>query len=426
VITEKKSNFVEKKFNIMKLIYLSIFVFCSSFIHSQSALNILDFYHDSFSDRNAKIITANARVGDYNYHSNIGGISFQAVASPVRSIDERDISLDFANNELIVKIGNKAYYPNLPYWQLAPIVNFTNSSYTVAFSQSGDTIGNKEAQCKFHPAFLDNLLGLRLFQADLLNLTDILWDIPIDAQRRYLLALSELGFKPTRDPVIHKTLFEKLEAGNFTSFILTDKDVNILFDINESGPVFFGKPYYYFVKMSVDTANIRLIRSQVMNYYKDIETHAKILLKNQYTSDLNPQTNLKGLRDVLEKNKQEGIFNPYSMHFIEDAISKLESLNKMTDAEIGIQFIVLDDYSESFKPYWDLLKKFNPLVYSAVENTAHWSAFFRFVKKVNPNNWSLFVRKVENYGDWDAPNIITPTSTEINYFRFFEERDMRK
>ena len=408
----------------LKATSLTTLIFCSSFIYSQSALNILDLYHDPIPDKNAKVITANARIGDQNFHSKIAGITFQAVASPVRSINEKDISLDFADNNLIVKIGTRTYYPDLPYWQLAPIVNFVNSSFNVAFSQLGDTVGNKEAQCKFHPAFLDNLLGLRLFQADLVNLTDILWDIPIDAQRNYMLAQSEKGFMPFRDPNIHRRIYEKLETGSFSSFTLTDKDVKVIFDVNESELIFTGKPYYYFVKTKIDTANVRSIRSQLINNYNEIDANAKILLKEQYSSDLSSRTNLKGLLEVL-KNKKEGIFNPYTMFNIEKALSNIDSLNRLTDAQIGIQFQTLDDFTESFKSYWDLLKIYNPLVYSAVENTAYWSAFFRFIRKVNPNNWSIFVRKVENDGRWDAPTIKTPTSTEINYFRYFEEKEKK-
>ena len=409
----------------LKVMSLTSLIFYSSFVYSQSALNILDLYHDPFPDKNAKVITANARIGDNNFHAKIAGISFQAVASPVRSINERDISLDFADNSLIVKIGTRTYYPDLPYWQLAPIVNFVNSSFDVAFSQLGDTVGNKQAQCKFHPAFLDNLLGLRLFQADLLNLTDILWDIPIDAQRNYMLAQSEGGLVPFRDPNIHRRIYEKLETGSFSSFTLTDKDVKIIFDVNESELIFSGNPYYYFVKNKADTTNVRLIRSQLINCYNEIDANAKILLKDKYSSDLSSRTNLKGLLEVLNKNNKGGIFNPYTMYSIEKALSNLDSLNRLTDAQIGIQFQILNDFSESFKPYWDLLKIYNPLVYTAVENTAHWSAFFRLIRKVNPNNWSMFVRKIENEGRWDAPTVRTPTSTEINYFRFFEEKEKK-
>jgi len=408
---------------ILKGICLTGFIFCSSIVYSQSALNILDLYHESFPEKKSLTVTANSNTGDYSFYTNRGGISFQAVASPAENINKENISLDFENNRLIVKIGTKTFYPNLPYWQLAPIVNFTNSPYTVVVSQSGNSTGNSEAQCKFHPAFLDNLLGLRLFQADLLNLTDILWDLPIDAQRQYILASSEQKFTPNKDSILYKRIYEKLISGAFTSFVLTDRDVNVVFDIDESGLKFSGKPYYYFMKTALDTANIRTLRTQLLECYSDIETHAKILLKNEYSPALNPRTHLDDLIKALKKNKEKGIFNPYSMYYVEKAIYQLDSLNRLTDDEIGIQFQVLDDFSESFKSYWELLKKYNPPVYSAVENTAQWSAFFRYIRKVNPDNWSLFVKKAGSDGKYDAPAVQTPTDSDINYFRYFGEKE---
>ena len=410
----------------MKGFYLTVLIFCSSLIYSQSAINMLDLYHESFPEKTARVITTNAKIGDYNYHTNVGGISFQAVAAPAEPIKNESVSLDFTDNRLTVQIGRQTFYPDLPFWQLAPIVYFSDSPYTVAVSQLGDTIGNRGAGCRFHPAFLDNLLGLRLFQADLLNLTDILWDLPVDAQRQYILAPSEQPFTPKRDSTLHRSIYEKLATGNrFSSFVLTDKDVNFVFNTGESGLKFSGRPYYYFVKSALDTANIRKLQTQLLECYSDIETQSKILLKDEYTPNLDPRTHLGNLLKALEAHKQEKIFNPYSMYSVTKSLSKLDSLNSLTNAQIGIQFQVMNDYTESFKPYWDSLKKFNPPVYSAVENTAQWAAFFRYVKKTNPENWIQFIKKVETNGRWDAPAVQTPTSSEINYFRYFDERDKK-
>lgn len=298
---------------ISKGIYLLSLIFCSQLIYGQSALNILDFYHETFPEMKARIITTKATVGNYTFHANAGGVSFQAVASPADNLKDKSVSVDFADDRFVVRIGTQNFYPNLPFWQLAPIVNFADSPYTVVVTQMGDTIGKKEAECLFHPAFLDNLLGLRLFQADLLNISDILWDIPMDAQRKPILAASEKPFTPRMDSVIHRTIYEKLTSGEkFTAFALTDKEANIVFDIEGSDLKLSGKPYYYFTKTEIDTANIRQLQVQLDECYKELETHAEVLLKEKYSSALNPRTNLKGLINALSENKQERIFNPYS------------------------------------------------------------------------------------------------------------------
>lgn len=406
-----------------KRFFLMALIFCSSLAYSQSAINILDLYFESFPEKAARTLTANALIGNYTFHSTIGGVSFQAVASPAENLKDQNVSLDFEGNRFAVHVGAKTVYPDLPFWQLVPIVYFANSPYTVAVSELGDTINDKEAQCRFHPAFLDNLLGLRLFQADLLNLTDILWDLPIDAQRNYIVAPSEQPFTPVRDSTLLRKIYEKLAAGDYTSFVLTDKDVPVVFDLDNSGLKFSGNPYYYFTKTEVDTATVSRLQAQALDCYDDIDTHAKLLLKEKFTPELNPRTHLDELKKALSAMKQGNVFNPYSMYAIQKAINKIDSMNRLTDEQIGIRFRVASDYTESFIPYWDLLKKFNPPVYSAVENTSHWAAFFRYVRQANPEKWSQFVKEVESINAWDAPAVQTPTSSDINYFRYFEERE---
>jgi len=411
------------KVGAMKGLFFTILFFSSSFAFSQSAINILDLYHDSFRDSKAYLVTANANIGDYNFHANIGGVSFQAVASPSRQLENRIISLDFEDNQMIIKAGNVVLYSNLPVWQLVPIVKYVNSPYNVAVSQLGDTTRNLGAQIRFHPAFLDNLLGLRLFQADLLNLTDVLWDIPIDSQRRYILAQSEQGFKPFKDKALQRNFYERLKSGDFTTFVLTDMDVNIVFDIDEYGLRFSGKPYYYFLKSAMDSEKVRQIKLKMENCYSEIETNARIILRDKYNSALNPRSNLKGLLEALNKQKKESNVNSTATRNLEKALNDLNALNKTTNAELGVTYQYLREYSESFKSYWESLKKINPLVFAAVENTSKWSAFFRYIKSSNPESWSRFVQKVENNARWDAPSIKTPTYSEINYFRYIEEKE---
>jgi len=114
------------------------------------------------------------------------------------------------------------------------------------------------------------------------------------------------------------------------------------------------------------------------------------------------------------------------MRNVISAISRLDSLNTLSDAQIGIKFAVLNQYSISFNENnWELLKEYNPPVYSAIENIAQWAAFFRYVKKTNPVNWSNFVEKISGRSVKDAPVIDTPTAYEINYFKLIDEQQKK-
>jgi len=394
--------------------------------YGQQSLNIIDLYSDYFLSKQARTIQAKADVGNPSFHGGIGGVAFESVAIPSGNIGNSKISLDYGLDRFSITIGDQTIYPDIPDWQLIPTVAFANSSYQVLFSSLGDTIENREAQCRYHPAFLNTLAGLRIFQVDLLNLPGLLWDLPKDSKGKYILASSEEPFTPKENTMIEQTLYDALSGNGrpFSSYILTDKDANISFDIQGEQLQFAGHPYYLFTENESDANHVNSLRKELEQTYTDIETNAKIFLGKKYTSNLSPRTNLDGLLKVLKANRSDETFNPYAMHDVVSAISRLDSLNSLSDEEIGIKFTVLNRYSATFNENnWELLKQYNPPVYSTAETIARWAAFFRYVKKTNPANWNSFVEKISGRTVGDEPAVDTPTAYEINYFKLLDEHN---
>jgi hypothetical protein len=386
--------------------FLFLFFLSSFFVFGQSSLNRLTFIHNSSLKEQVRTVSERGNAITPSTHSS----SFQAIAFPANNLSNEIISLDYINKQLIVKIGKRTIYPDLPDWQLVPIARFANSSYQSVFSPFGN-INNGEAPYLFHQAFLDNLLGLRLFQANLLNRPDVLWDIPKNENGDYILAKSEGNFIPYKSQSIYEAINKGLQStpNNFTSYLLTDRNVEIIFSIEADQLKFSGHPYYYFIKTKAEPAKATEFSKEIETCYKDIEEAAQVYLKEKYTPELNPRTNLKGLLKVLEENKKNELFDPYSIYYIKKAITKLNELNHLPDEDIKGNSQTLDDFSASFnKRNWDLLKQYNPLVYSAVENTSHWAAFFRYIRLTNPSNWVLFLKKVENTSNISAPVVKTP------------------
>jgi hypothetical protein len=267
---------------------------------------------------------------------------------------------------------------------------------------------------KYHPAFLDNLLGLRLFQANLLIIyPELLGEIPQDEKGNYILAPSEEGLIPPSKPNAYKALFNELKKNNIKldSYILTDRDLEIFFDIDGDNLSFSKNPYYYFSGNKLAPVKENNSQGDLEFYYSEIEKTAKTFLKEKYTPELNPRTNLKGLLKALNDNKKNEIFNPYALHYINECLDKLTVLMLQTpDKEISENSPqAMDNLITSFKNNWDLLKQYNPLVYSEVENISHWSAFFRYVRLLNPDSWASFLNKVEKI-KINAPAVHTPTS----------------
>jgi hypothetical protein len=401
---------------------------CATATYGQQSLNIIDLSSDHLLSKQARTIQARSNVGVYAFHEGIGGVVFESVATPSRTIGNSTISLDYESNRFAVSINNQTVYPNFPDWQLIPTVAFADSPFQVLFSALGNTTDNKEAQCRYHPAFLNTLAGLRLFEADLLNLPNWLWDLPKDAKGEYILAQSEKSYTPQMNEDTEQKLYDDLcgDVKPFSSFILTDKNANISFDIQNKQMLFTGHPYYLFTKNESDLEHVDNLKKELEQIYSDIEANSKIFLGKKYTASLNPRTNLEGLLKVLNANRSEETFNPYPIHRVVSAINQLDSMNRLSDAEIGIRITLLNQYSTDFNENWELLKKYNPPVYSTVENIAQWAAFFKYVKKTNPESWNNFVRKVAGQTVKDAPKVDTPTAYDINYFRLIEESQPSK
>jgi hypothetical protein len=401
------------KYFYSKRIWLVLFLFYSAMIYGQQSLNITDLYSDYFLSRQARTIQEQTNLG-------AGGVAFESIALPSRAIGNSKISLDYESGQFSITVGKQKIYPEIPDWKLIPTAKFADSPYQVLFSSAGDTVNNREAQCRYHPAFLNTFAGLRIFQTDFLNIPGMLWDLPKDSEREYLLAKSEKPFTPRDNKTIEQTLVDDLSGKGrpFSSFILTDRGVNIIFDIQGGQLQFSGHPYYLFSKSESDPAQFDRLKRDLERTYIDIESNSKAFLGRKYTSELNPRTNLAGLLKVLQANRKDESFNPYAFKGVTSALNKLDSLISMSEAGLGVKFTVLNQFSTTFNENnWELLKRYNPPVYSTVEDIARWAAFFRYVKRTNPANWNYFIEKISGRPVNDAPKVDTPTTYEINYFR---------
>jgi hypothetical protein len=391
-----------------KVQILILLILCPLFAYGQSSWGKLHLINNPSLEEQARSLYERATKNNYASRSCL----FQAIAFPVDRLSKTEVSVDYVNNEFVVRIGNRELYPDLPDWQLVPIVRFANNSYQGAFTSSGNTL-NKESQLKYHPAFLDNLLGLRLFQANLLIIyPELLGEIPQDEKGNYILAASEAGLMPPSNPNAYKTLFNELKKNNIKldSYILTDRDLEIFFDIDGDELSFSKNPYYYFSENNVASVGKNNLQEDLEFYYREIEKNAKTFLKEKYTPELNPRTNLKGLLKTLDENKQNEIFNPYIMHYIHDCLDKLSAILLQPNNETSKNSPqAMDDLIALFKNNWALLKLYNPLVYAGVENISHWSAFFRYIRLLNPDNWASFLNKIEKI-KINAPIVQTPTS----------------
>ena len=191
-------------------------------------------------------------LNSYNFVGKVGGVSFEQVANPDTEIEAKAITLSYDQaasdgTRFVVKVGATTLRPKIADWLLIPIVHFADSDFTAATSLFGDGPDSKNSYyIQYHPAFQDTLLGLRLFQADILLMnTRQNRSLP---KRNGHVVLGHGEVLPTNnnenDVLI--ALSQIMGQQQFTSWVLTDTDSPSSFFVQDGEFQVRTFPYYYF------------------------------------------------------------------------------------------------------------------------------------------------------------------------------------
>jgi hypothetical protein len=121
-------------------------------------------------------------LGSGVYLSSVGGIAFDQVAKPQGRLAVDSLELEYDRSQpdgsrlTVVLNGRGCPARGLPDWQLLPIACYADTSYFGVVTLFGEPAGgqprptNVEYVVSYHPAFEGTLLGLRLFQGDIMLL----------------------------------------------------------------------------------------------------------------------------------------------------------------------------------------------------------------------------------------------------------------
>lgn len=315
----------------------------------------------------------------------VGGVAFIQTAKPLMAIDS--LSLGVSNSSAFVVINGLKYNIPLDIWELQSIVNYSNSENNVALTLYGD----KPVPIRYHKAFIDNLMGLRLLQADIIFEDNIgNWEFPAYENGEFILSENEKksfifwddysisqNVKTYRD--VSAKYLKKVNdliasmGEGYNTYIYTDFQQSMTFNIDQNGIVFNGKPYYIFANMNPFTSlGFSVIDFLSENYSKEmIEEYFQLLM------------------------------GYYGLNYTWDDF--LEMMNN--DVQISKQT------TEYFKENRDLIYMINPIVFDAAEKVCQWSAFFRYIKECYKDEWKSFVRDV-NLLNSNAPEVKTPIRFE--------------
>lgn len=150
------------------------------------------------------------RVGlrSARYLRAVGGVTFESTAAPAIPLSRLDLKYDRAKPDgqrFWVMVNDRPSIAPIYDWQLLPIARFADSEHTACFSlftPKEEVSTNPELAAlaernpggriiRFHPAFKNTLVGLRLMQLDMLIISDDSVLLPQAGANGYVLGRGE-------------------------------------------------------------------------------------------------------------------------------------------------------------------------------------------------------------------------------------------
>lgn len=375
------------------------------------------------------------RLRSSGFVGKVGGVAFGGTAEPSPSTTFKSLSLSYRPQEkdgrrLWVTVDGRQFPAQIYDWQMIPIARFADSPYkscvtlfgelkssteTKKYRDNGDTVIN------YHPAFVNNLLGLRIFQLDILIGHHEAVYLPAQKGGTYVLGegetqpdleANEKGWKAVRNLQWRLRLELKARPG---SYVITDDGRDIQFDFDGGSLRIAGEPYIYFWRYKGKTPDYSLVDAYVKAAL-DVgagadasppaerrKAYAKLLLDELNQTDVEYDTPLvtSTLRTLLDKKDDQA------------RAAYIETLSTDAIRDTAIDLRVLDDvrtvvplkeYTERMSSDTNLLRSINPAVWDAGVEVMRYAAFFRYVKANYPAQWDGFTAQLGQ-----VPVVNTPT-----------------
>lgn len=380
----------------------------------------------------------------------VGGIAFTQKAIPDFKVNSTSVYFSKIDSTAHLVLNGVDITVPLYFFQLRPIVNFANSDKNVVMTRYGARYGlvhrrEQSAEILYHPAFIDNLLGLRLLQVDVMG---ELGANNIDFPRigdDYLLAPEETvkleEMKRTNPDYRQESVIAVIEVNNIISkylgndgftFIYTDVKEPIYFDldIDNKKIIFRGHPYFLFGKVNDK-------RVDKFTFYSHYRSYC-----DQFMKKADKEQNLAILDRVLKRNFEEGFLRIDAQQNKSIGQKSSELLKAMYDEESPVYKAYVEQFSilrGFYNPGWNfsvdllsqwfplyeevteatealktqpiIIRHLNPIVYEEVDDICLWASLFRFVKIQSPSMWKRFVSDINSI-PLPPPAVKTPVSLQ--------------
>lgn len=239
---------------------------------SQVAFAHLRLGRLTFATASAPSIRSTVRVGPGavrqaltipSFVRRIGGVVFgeeavPAGASPTSIVYQYDPHLP-DGHRLWLKVDGVSARTYLHDWEMVPIINFVESNQTecvTAFGELQDRALTRQINRRaarhmrfiynYAAAFNDNLVGIRLMQADMIFVFPEMTDVMMDDSRNPILGAGEARPDPSTLLLAQLRRSNALRGMDYISYILTDRDTRVTFSTTNGSLTIEGDPHYFF------------------------------------------------------------------------------------------------------------------------------------------------------------------------------------
>ena len=399
------------KARLHKQLFLILFACLLLPVLARAGLQLAGF---TFAYAPAKSLSVTTHLSkglkSYGFVSGVGGVAFGAIASPQNNITVMDIKYDSKKpdgNRLVVIIkaeDGKRHEIVAPVadWIMIPIARFANRDQHAIFTLFGNLKDEQQEKkwrkqhariLNYHPAVENTLIGLRLFQADLLAFHPAGGSLLKDAGQ-YVKGTGEDGFSLNLEA---RGEIEKLYGKTGArSYVICDQNQNITFSHDASVLKLEGFPYWACWRLKKDLKDIYIdyIRQSVMDHQSEIIAETKRAYEKQ----------MKGSQEIQD-SQIKAFMRPIVKKYQLKALQDKAAFNNYVDSHDLM--ISLDNGSKELSGKMRELKGGNPVVYNALTTSMRYAAFFRYVKKEKPLQFAAFVKSVG--GVSVSPDVMTPT-----------------
>lgn len=342
----------------------------------------------------------------FDYLTNVGGVAFGGVAVPAGGYrvarlaydpgrpDGRRLQVTLADETGARRTVTAAIYD----WHLVPIARYASRDQHACFTLFGRLMDDSEERARkrrgekilnYHPAFADTLLGLRLFQSDILILDSAAADLPCEGGRPLLGA----GERPPEvDANLDRLIrvqesmrgMKESRGGIFSSYVICDEGQRITFGVAAKELVITGHPFWHLWRYRTrDPAAFRKIQEKA---------------------------NEEGNRIILEEMNRDRQALP-RMEYVEKytrdrAQARFEQIVRGILSETAVE--EMPSYSKLLSEEIRLADGVNPAVYDSLVKTMRYAAFFRHVRIAAPAVFADFLASLK--GVKIEPQVKTPTA----------------